>query len=231
MRAPSVQPPIAPLAPLPAPPVFTGIVEATVLLSHVEALGRGARFRVPAPDPGWAVRVGESVALSGCCLTVTGLLDPETGRGVPGATPGASMTFDLSPETLARTWFRAAVAGTPVNLERALRLGDRLGGHMVSGHVDAVGQVVSVEPDGAGGRWIVFEVPGGLERYLIEKGSITIDGVSLTVVEPAGRRFGVAVIPTTLQLTTLGRAEPGRPVHLEADLVGKWIEKLLPPRG
>ncbi len=207
--------------------MFTGLVEAPSTLLRIDPQGAGRRFTVAAPGPDWGVAQGESVAVSGCCLTVAGLRDRD-GAALPSGTPGADMLFDLSPETLGRTWFGAARAGERVNLERALRLGDRLGGHLVSGHVDAVGRVVGVAEDGAGGRRIEFEVPAGLERYLIEKGSITIDGVSLTVVEPRGRRFWVAAIPLTLALTTLGEAEVGRPVHLEADLVGKWIEKLLP---
>ena len=209
--------------------MFTGIVEARVELARVEPRGTGSRIRIPAPDRAWAVGRGDSVAVSGCCLTVAELQRAGVDEPVPDGSPGADMVFDLSGETLARTWFGSARAGTAVNLERALRIGDRLGGHMVSGHVDGVGSVVSVEDDGAGGRWIGFEVPAELERYLIEKGSITLDGVSLTVVGPERGRFRVAVIPVTLDVTTLGAAEPGRAVHVEADLVGKWIERLLPP--
>ena len=209
--------------------MFTGIVEGQSPLLRVERRGAGARFHVAAPDPAWAVAEGESVAVSGCCLSVAGLLDPRTGEPVPGGTPGATMLFDLSAETLDRTWFGRAGEGRRVNLERALRVGDRLGGHLVSGHVDGVGRVVSVEDDGAGGRWIGFEAPPPVARYLIEKGSVTVDGVSLTVVEPRDGRFRVATIPVTLEVTTLGEAGVGTPVHLEADQVGKWIERLLPP--
>jgi riboflavin synthase len=139
------------------------------------------------------------------------------------------MIFDLSAETVARTWFGALESGLPLNLERALRLGDRLDGHMVSGHVDGLAEVAAVEDSGDGGRRFTFEVAPGLERYLIEKGSVTLDGTSLTVVEPDRRRFDVAVIPLTLERTNLGRAVVGQRVNVEADLVGKWIERLLPP--
>jgi riboflavin synthase len=199
--------------------VFTGIVETWVPVLTLERRGEGARLTLPVPGPDrlpdWEVARGDSVAVSGVCLTAVDL--------VPG-----EMGFDLSAETLDRTWLGEATEGRPVNLERSLRLGDRLGGHLVSGHVDGVGRIVAVEDPGDGGRLIRFRVPEGLERYLIEKGSIAIDGISMTVVEPEGREFAVAVIPETLEVTSLGSAEPGQPVHLEADPVGKWIERLLP---
>ncbi len=113
-----------------------------------------------------------------------------------------------------------------VNLERALCLGDRLDGHMVSGHVDGAGRVTAIQDVGDGGRVITFEVDPGLERYLVDKGSISLDGVSLTVVRPKGRQFDVALIPLTLELTNLGAAEVGTPVNVEADMIGKWIERL-----
>jgi len=211
--------------------VFTGIVEVSVPTRSFESSGGGARLVLPAPaDPSWAVDLGESVAVSGVCLTVAALVSPQAGSGepVPAGTPGADMVFDLSAETLERTWFGDLVPGRRVNLERALRLGDRLSGHMVSGHVDGGGRVTSIEDLGDGGREIGFEVDAGLERYLIEKGSVTLDGISLTVVEPAGREFRVAVIPVTLDVTNLGACEVGQTVNVEADLVGKWIERLLP---
>jgi riboflavin synthase len=159
------------------------------------------------------------VAVSGVCLTVVG--EPAL---------GSDLIFDLSAETLERSWFGDLAPGRPVNLERSLRMGDRLGGHMVSGHVDGMGSIEAVEDSGDGGRLFRFRVPSELERYLIEKGSVTLDGISLTVVEPAGGHFAVAVIPETLEVTSLGSAVPGQRVNVEADLVGKWIEKLLPPR-
>jgi riboflavin synthase len=140
------------------------------------------------------------------------------------------MAFDLSAETLARTWFGSLEPGRPVNLERAARMSDRLGGHLVSGHVDGLATVREIADSRDGGCEMHFEVPAELERYLIEKGSIALDGVSLTVVQPRGGRFFVALIPETLRRTTLGKARPGDRVHVEADLVGKWIERLLEAR-
>ena len=144
-------------------------------------------------------------------------------------TPGADMVFDLSAETLDCTHLGQAAVGQLFNLERALEVGARLGGHIVSGHVDGAGEVVGIEDVGDGGRVFSFEVASGFERYLVDKGSVTIDGVSLTVVAPEGRRFDVAVIPETLRVTTLGSAKVGDRVHLEADALGKWVERLLAP--
>jgi riboflavin synthase len=194
--------------------VFTGIVEAAASVRRLERSGTGARLVVPRPRPGWELATGDSVAVSGCCLTVAELA-------------GDDVAFDLSAETLARTTLGELAPGARVNLERAARLSDRLGGHLVSGHVDGVGRVLEVAAAGDGGREVRFEVPATLERYLIEKGSITLDGVSLTVVEPRGATFRVALIPETLRRTTLGDARTGTRVNVEADLVGKWIEKLV----
>ena len=119
-----------------------------------------------------------------------------------------------------------------MNLERALRMGDRLNGHLVSGHIDTVGEIVEIRDVGDGGRVFGFQLAGELDRYLIEKGSVTLDGISLTVVEPSAGRFGVAVIPVTLEVTSLGKAGVGDRVNVEVDLVGKWLEKLAtPPAG
>jgi riboflavin synthase len=198
--------------------VFTGIVEAASPVLALELRGEGARLRIAAPSGasggvGFDLALGESLCVSGCCLSVA-----EIGPGAFG--------FDLSSETLARTWFRAAAPGRLVNLERPLRVSDRLGGHLVSGHVDGIGRIAAIEDTRDGGRRFVFEVPVGLERYLIEKGSVCLDGISLTVVAPRGLRFDVAVIPETLARTSFGSAREGAPVHVEADLVGKWIERL-----
>lgn len=195
--------------------MFTGLIEACVPVLAAERRGEGLRLRVRAPE-GWQVARGSSIAVSGACLTAV------------GETPG-ELAFDVSSESLARTWFGALSAGRRVNLERALRLGDRLDGHLVAGHVDGRARIVAIDDPGDGGRTFRFEVEPGLERYLVDKGSVTLDGISLTVVAPQGRRFAVAVIPETLAKTTLGSAREGEPVNVEADLVGKWIERLAMP--
>lgn len=212
--------------------MFTGIVEASVPVRSWERVGSGGRLALPAPErtlaDAWGASPGESICVSGACLTVAELVDPPHGGGGGGGGGHPDMHFELSAETLARTWFTELAPGRVVNLERSLRLGDRLGGHLVSGHVDGAGHLVEARDVGDAGRELVFEVDPGLERFLVEKGSITVDGVSLTVVEPVGRRFRVAAIPATLELTSLGSAAPGQRVNLEADQVGKWIEKLFP---
>jgi riboflavin synthase len=193
--------------------MFTGLVEACSPVRGVENRGAGRELWIGVPT-GWDPSIGESVCVSGACLSVAGL-------------EGGSMGFELSAETLRRTWLAGLRAGDEVNLERAMRLTDRLDGHLVSGHVDGQGRVVAVEASGDGGRRITFEVEPGFERWLVDKGSVAIDGVSLTVVEPRGLCFDVAVIPITIEKTTLGRTAPGRAVNLEADPIGKWVERLL----
>ena len=199
--------------------MFTGLVEGVAQVRRVEARGTGMRLVLEPRIAGFEAVPGQSIAVSGACLSVV---------GAPG--PGGELAFDLSAETLERTWFPGLAQGALLNLERALRIGDRLDGHMVSGHVDGVGRVVGREESGDGGVRMEFEGPPGFERWLVEKGSVTVDGVSLTVVEPRGRRFAVALIPLTLEHTTLGAARPGTPVNLEADAIGKWVERLLAPR-
>ncbi|HED66606.1 MAG TPA: riboflavin synthase [Planctomycetes bacterium] len=204
--------------------MFTGLIEARVPIRSLEPQGEGARLSLPAPElapghPAWEPTLGESIAISGCCLTVI-----EIGED-------RSVAFDLSRETLDLTWFGDAVPGDLVNLERSVRLADRLGGHLVSGHVDGVGRLVEIQDPGDGGRVYTFEVPEDFARYLVPKGSVSIEGISLTVVEPEGCRFSVALIPETLQRTNLGVARPGARLHLEADQIGKWVERLLAERG
>lgn len=220
--------------------MFTGIIEGNPRVLHLERQGTGLRLWIPAPSPDWAVSEGESVAVSGCCLTVVRVCEPlcesegnppeggSPGRDLPEGTPGATMVFDLSAETLDRTHFSELEPGAQVNLERALRLSDRLSGHLVAGHVDGGGSIVAMRDSGDGGQVYTFEVDAGLERYLIEKGSVTLDGISLTVVEPRGRQFDVALIPVTLEATNLGSARVGQRINVEADMVGKWIERLIP---
>jgi riboflavin synthase len=204
--------------------VFSGLIEGQATVLELARRRAGARLVLASPrlargSARWRATTGESIAVSGCCLTVTSI-----GRG-------GSTAYDLSSETLARTRLGTLAPGRAVNVERSLRLADRLGGHLVSGHVDAVGRIVAVQDGGDGGRVVKVEVPRGFERWLVDKGSVTIDGVSLTVVEPRGRRFDVALIPETLRRTTLGAAHAGDRVNLEGDAVGKWVERLIGARA
>jgi riboflavin synthase len=205
--------------------MFTGIIESCVPVRAFEPLGEGAALVLPLPSEGsapWSVETGQSIAICGVCLTVADRRPVSPGE----SEAPHDLVFHLSRETLERTWFGQLEAGRMVNLERALCLGDRLDGHMVSGHVDGAGRVTAIQDVGDGGRVITFEVDPGLERYLVDKGSISLDGVSLTVVRPKGRQFDVALIPLTLELTNLGAAEVGTAVNVEADMIGKWIERL-----
>lgn len=202
--------------------MFTGLIEARSPLRRLEPRDAGLRVAVGRP-PGFETRHGASIAVSGACLTVAGGSDPTSGAPRPIDDPGSDLLFDLSSETLARTWFARARVGRLVNLERALRLSDRIDGHLVSGHVDGLGRVVEVADTRDGGRRIRFEVEPRLAIYLVDKGSVTLDGISLTVVDPDGARFDVAVIPETLARTSLGVARAGDEIHVEGDLVGKWV--------
>jgi riboflavin synthase len=191
--------------------MFTGIVEALGRVGAVETgAAGGRRLRIAVPDEaGWRLALGESVAVSGVCLTV---VDTSPGR----------LAFDLAEETLRVTSLGGLSPGDPVNLERPLRLDDRLGGHLVLGHVDGVGEVVAVQPEGEGVHLDVA-VPGRLRPLLIPKGSVAIDGVSLTVATLEDETFGVALIPHTLAVTTLGQRRPGDAVNLEMDVIGKYV--------
>jgi riboflavin synthase len=161
--------------------------------------------------------IGDSVSVDGCCLTVT-------------AIDGARLAFDAVPETLRRTTLGTLAAGAPVNLEPALRAGDRMGGHWVQGHVDAVGELVSAEPEGEAVN-MTFSAPDTVLRYVIEKGSICVNGVSLTVTAFDERGFSVSIIPHTLEVTNLGSLREGGCVNLESDLIGKYVERLLPAQN
>jgi riboflavin synthase len=188
--------------------MFTGIVEELGTVLAIEAQGRGVRARIGATAVLEGAKRGDSTAVDGCCLTVV-----ELGDGWFEA--------DVSDESLRRTTLGARQAGDRVNLERPLLVTDRLGGHIVQGHVDAVGEVLAPVPD------LRVRMPDDLRRYLIEKGSITVDGVSLTVVQPTDDGFTVAVIPHTAEVTTLGAKQPGDTVNLEVDLIAKYTERLL----
>jgi riboflavin synthase len=193
--------------------VFTGIIQTTGRIARRATPGAGARLTIDTPRRLPALALGESIAVNGACLTVTGMRD-------------RSFTVDVSPETLRRTTLGKATRATRVNLERALRVGDRLGGHIVLGHVDGVGRLESIKPDG---DWVLyrFRAPQALAPYLVEKGSIAVDGVSLTIFGCRGPSFTVALIPHTLAETNLGERQPGDPVNLEADVLLKHIEAML----
>ena len=184
--------------------MFTGIVEE---LGSVASLD-GPRLRLTAAKVLGDVQMGASIAVNGCCLTVVAWGDDW-------------WEADVSDETFRRTSLGSLRPGDPVNLERPVRLEDRLGGHLVQGHVDAVGTVAAQVPD------LRVTMPEGLTRYVVEKGSITVDGVSLTVVDALADGFTVAVIPHTAEVTTLGRRAVGDPVNLEVDVMAKYAEKLL----
>ncbi|WP_182875734.1 riboflavin synthase [Microbispora sp. H10670] len=192
--------------------MFTGIVEELGEVVALESLGDSARLTVRGPVVTGDARHGDSIAVDGVCLTVAGA-------------EGDSFAADVMKETLARSALGALRPGSRVNLERAVRADQRLGGHIVQGHVDGTGEVLSREP---GEHWEVVRIslPAGLARYVVEKGSIAVDGVSLTVAEVSDDSFAVSLIPTTLELTTLGRKQPGEPVNLEVDVIAKYVEKL-----
>jgi riboflavin synthase len=192
--------------------MFTGIVEE---VGSVRA--PGSRMRVFARKVVEDSEPGSSMAVNGVCLTVVDRV-PEDG--------GAVLSFDLSPETLARSSLGRLSSGDGVNLERPVTLVTRLGGHLVQGHVDEVGEVTSVE-ETTPGRVLSIRVPRDLQRYVVEKGSVAVDGVSLTVTDVGDGTFGVALIPYTLEATTLGAARVGDPVNLEVDVVAKYLEGLV----
>ncbi len=188
--------------------MFTGIVEEMGTVLAIEHQGGAARIRIGATDVLHQAKPGDSTAVDGCCLTVVALGD-------------GWWEADVSDETLRRTTLGARQGGDRVNLERPLLATDRLGGHIVQGHVDAVGEILAPVPD------LQVRMPDALRRYVIEKGSITVDGVSLTVVRPTADGFTVAVIPHTAEVTTLGAKAPGDTVNLEVDLIAKYTERLL----
>jgi riboflavin synthase len=193
--------------------MFTGIVEELATVEQVEDQGDAVRLTVRAESVLDDVRLGDSIAVNGCCLTVAGRT-------------ATTWTADVMQETLDQTSLRGAKPGDRVNLERAVTPTTRLGGHIVQGHVDGVGQVVSRTPSD---HWELVEIsmPATLAKYVVDKGSITVDGVSLTVVEAAEDRFTVSLIPETLARTTLGHRRAGDRVNLETDVIARHVEKLV----
>jgi riboflavin synthase len=196
--------------------MFTGLVRSIGTVVECSKSGDGVDLWVQPGLGDWEPPIGASIALSGVCCTVV----EATARGV---------LFHLSAETLRRTWLGSAAPGTRLNIEPALCAGDPLGGHIVQGHVDTVGRIeVPISAEHGGELWV--QVPDDLRRFCVEKGSITIDGVSLTIAALDGPRVMIAVIPHTAQVTTLGGAPTNAPVHLEVDVLGKYVERLLEAR-
>ncbi|MFI6692625.1 riboflavin synthase [Streptomyces sp. NPDC050433] len=193
--------------------MFTGIVEELGEVTAVENLGDSSRFRLRGPAVTEDAKHGDSIAVNGVCLTVVDLAEGE-------------FTADVMAETLNRSSLGALVPGSRVNLERPMAVGDRLGGHIVQGHVDGTGTIVDRKTSE---NWEIVKIslPADLTRYVVEKGSVTVDGVSLTVVDAGPDHFTVSLIPTTLALTTLGIKKPGDPVNLEVDVIAKYVERLM----
>lgn len=197
--------------------MFTGLVETQGRVKSLQPEGDGQRLVIESKIFDSDIALGESIAINGVCLTV---VQHQAGQAA----------FQLAPETLRRSNLGEMQPGHIVNLERALRLGDRLGGHWVQGHVDGLATLQSRQPDG---DWemFVFELPSELGRYVVAKGSITLNGVSLTVVDVQGNQFRVALIPHTLSITNLGMLQPGMQVNVEVDILAKYVEKLMPGKG
>ena len=191
--------------------MFTGIVTDIGQVRSVRQTERDRRYEIGTTWDTTTLDLGASISHAGCCLTVV-----EKGEGW--------FAVEVSGETLDRTTLGAWQAGDPVNLERAARLGDEVGGHVVSGHVDGLGRVVSIEPEGGSHR-VTVEAPEPLHRFIAARGSITVDGVSLTVNGVEGRRFGLNIIPHTWEATTLGRLKPGDVVNLEIDMLARYLAR------
>jgi riboflavin synthase len=192
--------------------MFTGIVQTLATVASVRVEPPGKRLWVRAPREAAACRVGESIAVNGCCLTVV-------------ETDDETLVFEAGPETLRRTNLDVLAAGGDVNLETSLRMGDSLSGHFVTGHIDGTGTLAIRTDDGAWST-LWFECPAELTRQMASKGSVAVDGVSLTLVDVECRRFSVQLIPHTLAVTTLGRIRIGDRVNLETDLLAKYVQKL-----
>ena len=192
--------------------MFTGLIADLGTVEAVQETEHGMRLRVSSALAG-ELGEGDSVAVNGVCLTAAQV-------------DGAAFVADVVHETLRRSSIAAIAPGDAVNLELPVRATDRLGGHLVQGHVDGIGTVSDVRDEGFS-RLVTIDVPGELERYVVEKGSVAVDGISLTVASLDGARLEVALIPETLERTTLGRAQPGTPVNLEVDVLAKYVERLM----
>lgn len=197
--------------------MFTGIIEGLGTVAQVRPVDGGSRLTVSADFSLEGTGIGDSIAVNGACLTVVSLQGPR-------------FSVDVSPETLARTTLESVKTGERVNLERALRLSDRLDGHLVSGHVDGLGVITGKQSQG-NAIVVTFEVPEALSRYMIPKGSVAVDGISLTINSCEKERFNVSVIPHTAGMTTLGLKGAGARVNIETDMLGKYVEKFLSGQG
>ena len=197
--------------------MFTGIVREIGRVESAEGGGAGVRLVVRAPQTAARTRAGDSVSVNGVCLTAIAVDD-------------GTVTFDAVPETLRRSSIGRVEAGSAVNVEPSLQAGEPLGGHVVQGHVDGVGRVRALEPEGDGCR-LELEAPPELTRYLVEKGSVAVDGVSLTVASLDGNAVEIALVPYTLEATTLGALSTGDEVNLEVDVLAKYVERLLEARA
>jgi riboflavin synthase len=197
--------------------MFTGIIEEMGVIKSLNKTLAGTRLTILASKVMTDLTVGGSVGINGACLTVVDFGDRE-------------FSVEVSPETLAVTTLGTLTVGAPVNLERAMRLNERLGGHLVTGHVDGVGTVRVRQQDG-NAVVLTIEAPKEILRYCVHKGSITVEGISMTINEVMDRAFSIAVIPHTAKETTLGLKQPGDLVNLEPDLIGKYVERLLQDRG
>jgi len=195
--------------------MFTGLIEDTGLVVSFHRRGEAGVLVVETALPAADIAIGDSVAVNGACLTVT-------------ASSLRTLTFDVSPESISRATVGTLRNGSRVNLERALRLGDRLGGHIVSGHVDCAGRLTRSE-NRSGNHQLQFTLPPEHARYLVEKGSVTIDGISLTVNAVSQDGFSVSIIPHTYSSTTLGQLKVGDRVNIETDIIGKYVERLTSP--
>jgi riboflavin synthase alpha subunit len=193
--------------------MFTGIVRELGRVVSAEGAADGLALVVEAPTTAAETSIGDSVSLNGCCLTAE-------------AVEGTRIAFHAVPETLARSTLRNLRGGDAVNVEPAVRAGDPLGGHYGQGHVDSVGRVQSIEAEGDGLR-VFVEAPDDVLAYCVEKGSIAVDGVSLTIAELAADAFAIALVPHTLEVTTLSSLEPGQEVNVEVDVLAKYVERLL----
>jgi riboflavin synthase len=193
--------------------MFTGLVEEVGTVKDIVASGENHRITIHAPNTAKELKEGNSVAVSGVCLTALSIT-PET------------FSADLAKETWTRTSFSRITPGAQINLELPLKVDGRMGGHIVQGHVDGTGKLIGLEPiPGANDFWLHIEVPEDLEKYLVFKGSIAVEGISLTIADLKGLRLTIAIIPHTIKMTNLNSLKPGDPVNLETDIVAKYLEK------